>query len=77
MFQSLLQVSLQNLEGITLDMRAEKFESVYVKRQLMLSKITKFTVHRHVLLKLASMNLYRNVQRASFCCMSTGGFSDT
>jgi hypothetical protein len=55
MFQSHLQISLQNVERITLDMRAEKFESLYVKRQLMLSKITKFKFHRHVLLKLANM----------------------
>ena len=55
-FQSHLQVSFQNVERITLDMVAEKFESVYVKRQLMLSNIIKFTVNRYVLLKLASMN---------------------
>ena len=49
-FQSHLQVSLQNVERVTLDTRAEKFESLYIKRQLILSKITEFTVHRHLLL---------------------------
>ena len=58
-------------------MHAEKFESLYVKRQLMLPKITKFIVHRHVLLKLDSMNFHKNVQRSLGCYMLSNGFTDT